>query len=97
MFKILNAPTVRKPKFPFSNSLRFRLVAVTLLVVIPPVTVGWLLLKKQAKEYLYNDAKQDLQRGAEAFAVYVNDWQNEQRNTLALIKKVPFIQSSDQA
>ncbi|MGB3405509.1 MAG: SpoIIE family protein phosphatase [Microcoleaceae cyanobacterium] len=96
MFKLPGLSMSKQLNFPFSKSLRFRLVAVTLLVVVPPVTVGWLFLKKQANNYLYDDAKQDLQRGAESFAVYVKDWQQEQLKTLELIKRVPFIQSQDQ-
>jgi sigma-B regulation protein RsbU (phosphoserine phosphatase) len=93
--KISAIQLIKKQKILFSNSLRFRLVAITLLAVVPPVLLGWYILKKQAKDYLYDDAKQDLQRGGEAFAKYVNQWKNQQLQTLDIIKKVPFIQNQD--
>ncbi|WRH67811.1 MAG: SpoIIE family protein phosphatase [Planktothrix sp. GU0601_MAG3] len=84
-----------KSKVTFSNSLRFRLIVITLLAVIPPVLLGWYILKKQATNYLYEDAKQDLLRGGESFGKYVGEWQAKQFQTLKIIKKLPFIQSQD--
>lgn len=84
-----------KSKVTFSNSLRFRLIVITLLAVIPPVLLGWYILKKQATNYLYEDAKQDLLRGGESFGKYVGEWQAKQFQTLNIIKKLPFIQSQD--
>lgn len=84
-----------KSKVTFSNSLRFRLMVITLLAVIPPVLLGWYILKKQATNYLYEDAKQDLLRGGESFGKYVGEWQAKQFQTLNIIKKLPFIQSQD--
>lgn len=84
-----------KSKLNFSSSLRFRLMVITLLAVIPPGFIGWHFLKRQATNYLYEDAKQDLYRGGQAFAEYVDDWQKEQLQALKIITKIPFIQSPE--